>query len=64
MENKRPRKLALRDFKSINGLNPNFIKNIFPIQLNARVRPNDILKAHKSATFGDKSLTAQKTLKS
>ena len=34
------------------------MKNIFSVQRNIRVRPNNILvKAHKSATFGDKSLT-------
>ena len=33
------------------------MKSIFSAKLNARVRPNDILvKAHKSATFRDKSL--------
>ena len=33
------------------------MKSIFSAKLNARVRPNDILvKARKSATFGDKSL--------
>ena len=41
----------------INDLNPSFMKGIFSAKLNARVRPNDILvKARKSATFGDKSL--------
>ena len=51
MEIERPRNLALGVFKPINGLNPNFMKNIFSIKLNARVRPNDILKSQKSATF-------------
>ena len=33
------------------------MESIFSAKLNARVRPNDILvKTHKSATFGDKSL--------
>ena len=33
------------------------MESIFSAKLNAGVRPNDILvKAHKSATFGDKSL--------
>ena len=59
VEIKRPRNLALGVFKPINGLNPNFMKNIFSIKLYARVRPNDIKKAHKSVTFGDKSLTTQ-----
>ena len=49
--------LALEMFKTINDLNPSFMKSIFSAKLNARVRPNDILvKARKSATFGDKSL--------
>ena len=34
-----------------------FMKSIFSANLNARVRPNDILvKTRKSVTFGDKSL--------
>ena len=58
MELKRLRNLALEIFKTINDLNPSFMKSIFSAKLNAKVRPNDILvKACKSATFGDKSLT-------
>ena len=57
MEIKRLRNLALEIFKTINDLNPGFMKSIFSAKLNARVRTNDILlKARKSATFGDKSL--------
>ena len=57
MEIKRLRNLALKIFKTINDLNPSFIKSIFLAKLNARVRLNDILvKTCKSATFGDKSL--------
>ena len=57
MEIKRLRNLALEIFKTINDLNPSFMKSIFSAKLNARVRPNDILvKTRKSATFGDKSL--------
>ena len=57
MERKRPRNLALEIFKMMSDLNPSFMKSIFLAKLNARVRPNDILvKAHKFATFGDKSL--------
>ena len=49
--------MALDISKTINDLNPSFIKNKFLAKLNARVRPNNILvKAHKSATFGDKNL--------
>ena len=42
----------------MNDLNPSFMESIFSAKLNARVRPNDILvKARKSVTFGDKSLS-------
>ena len=35
------------------------MKNIFSTKINVRVRPNDILvKARKSTTFDDKSLTS------
>ena len=57
MEIKRLRNLALEIFKTINDLNPSFMKSIFSARLNARVRPTDILvKTRKSATFVDKSL--------
>ena len=57
MEIKRLRNLALEIFKTINDLNPGFIKSTFSAKLNARVSPNDILvKACKSTTFGNKSL--------
>ena len=57
MEIKRLRNLALEIFKTINDLNPSFMKSIFSGKLNARERPNDILaKACKPATFGDNSL--------
>ena len=57
MEIKRIRNLALEIFKTKNDQNTSFMKSIFSAKLNARVRPNDILvKAHKSATFGDKIL--------
>ena len=58
MEIKRLRNLALEIFKTINDLNPSFMKSIFSAKLDARVRPNDILvtKTRISATFGDKSL--------
>ena len=57
MEIKRLKNLALEIFKTVNDLNPSFMKSIFSAKLNARVRPNDILaNTRKSATFGDKSL--------
>ena len=58
MEIKRLRNLALEISKTIKDLNPSFMKSIFLAKSNARVRPNYILvKARKSATFGDKSLS-------
>ena len=52
MEINRLRTLALEIFKTINDLNPSFMKSIFSEKLNARVRPNQILvMARKSATF-------------
>ena len=57
MKTKSLRNLSLEIFKTINDLNPSFMKNIFLVKLNARLRPNDILvKTCKSTTFGDKSL--------
>ena len=51
------RDLALKIFKTINVLNPSFMKSIFSPKLNTKVRPNDILiKTCKSVTFEDKSL--------
>ena len=46
-------------FKTINDLNPIFMKEIFKSKTNPRVRPNDIIvKPRNTATFGDKSLMA------
>ena len=48
MEIEKFRSLALETFKTINDLNPSFMKSIFSAKLNARVRPNDILvKTHR-----------------
>ena len=53
--NNKTRKFGFRD-KTINDLNPSFMKNIFSAKQSTRVRPNDILvKTHKPATFGDKT---------
>ena len=58
MEIKRIRTLAIEIFKTVNNMNPSFMKNIFSPKTDARVRPNNIIvKAHNSATYGDKSLT-------
>ena len=57
MEIKRLRNVATEIFKTVNKLNPSFMKNIFTWKENARVRPNNIVvKSHNSATYGDKSL--------
>ena len=57
MEIKRLRNLATEIFKTVNNLNPSFMKNIFTSKENARVHPNNIVfKSHNSATHGDKSL--------
>ena len=57
MEIKRLRNLATEIFKTVNNLNPSFMKNIFTSKENAKVRPNNIVvKSHNSATYGDKSL--------
>ena len=57
MKMKRLRNLATEIFKTVNNLNPSFMKNIFTSKENARVLPNNIvIKSHNSATYGDKSL--------
>ena len=54
MEIKRLRNLATEIFKTVNKLNPTFMKNLFTSKENARVRPNNIVvKSHNSATYGD-----------
>ena len=40
----------------INNLNPTFMKSIFFEKLNAKLRHDILVKAHKSVTFRDKSL--------
>ena len=57
MQIKRIKQLAIEIFKTVNNLNPDFMKNIFSIKQNARVRPHDLLvRSHNTATYGDKSL--------
>ena len=62
---KKTQNLALEIFKTIRDLTPSFMKSISSPnrpKLNARVRSNDTLvKARKSATFGDKSLAKRGT---
>ena len=57
MEIKRLRNLATEIFKTVNNLNPSFMKNIFTSKENVRVQPHNIVvKSHNSAAYGDKSL--------
>ena len=64
MQIKRIKQLAIKIFKTVNKLNPDFMKNIFTSKQNARVRPYDLLvRSHKTATYGDKSLKNQEKTK-
>ena len=57
MKIKRSRVLAIEIFKTVNNLNPNYMKDIFTLKLHLKVRPNDILvKHHNSITYGAKKL--------
>ena len=57
MEIMRLRVLAIETFKTVNNLNPNYMKDIFTPKLHPKVRPNDILvKHHNTITYGAKSL--------
>ena len=58
MEIKRLRNLATEIFKTVNNLDPSFMKNIFTSKENARVPNNMVVKSHNPATYGDKSLMA------
>ena len=59
MEIKRVRVLAIEIFKTVNNLNPNYMKNIFTPKLHPKVRPNGILvKHHNTITYSTKSLKA------
>ena len=56
MQIKRIKQLAIEIFKTVNNLNPDFMKYIFTSKENARVRPHDLLvRSHKTVTYGDKS---------
>ena len=56
-EIKRLRVLAIEIFKTVNNLNPNYMKDIFTSKLHPKVRPNDILvKHHNTITYGARSL--------
>ena len=56
MEIKRLRNLAKEIFKTVNNLHPSFMKDLFTLKENAKVRPNNtVVKSHNSATYVDKS---------
>ena len=58
MKVKRLRKVALEISKTIKNIKPNYMKYVFTPKTDASVRPNDILvKSHKTANYGDTSLT-------
>ena len=51
------RVLVIEIFKTVNNLNPNYMKDIFTPKLHAKVRPNDILVMHHNTiTYGTKVL--------
>ena len=59
MEIKQLSVLAIKIFKTVNNLNPNYMKDIFKPKLHPKVRRNDILvKHHNTITYGTKSLKA------
>ena len=56
MQIKRIKQLAVEMFKTVQNLNPDFMKNIFTSKQNARVSPHDlIVRSRNTATYGDKS---------
>ena len=64
MQIKRVKQSAIKIFKTVNKLNPDFMKNIFTSKQNARVHSYDLLvRSHKTAAYGDKSLKNQKKTK-
>ena len=57
MEIKQLRVLAIEIFKTVNNLNPNYMKDKFTLKLYPKVRPNDILvKSHNTVRYVAKSL--------
>ena len=48
MEIKRLTVLAIENFKTVNDLNPNYMKDTFTPKLHPKVRSNDILVKHDS----------------
>ena len=54
---KKLRVLANEILKTINNINPSYMKNKFTSNTNAKVHPNDIVVwYHKSTSYDDKSL--------
>ena len=57
MEIRRLRTLAVEIFKTLNEINPPYMKNIFTPKENAKVRQNDIIvKRINTSRFGTQSL--------
>ena len=57
MEIRRSRTLAAEIFKTLNEINPPYMKNIFTPKENAKVRQNDIIvKRINTSRFGTQSL--------
>ena len=55
---KRLRVLAIEIFKTLNSLNPSYMKDIFSPKNVSKIHPNNIaVKSHQTAKYGDKSLT-------
>ena len=55
MEIKRLGVLAIEVFKTVNNLNPNYIKDEFTPK-HSTLRPKDMVKHHDTITYGGKSL--------
>ena len=59
MEGKRLRTLAIEIFKTINNINPKFMKNIFKPKINTKITTFDIIfNALNTTKFGSETLTA------
>ena len=59
MKIRRIKTLATEIFKTVNELNPNFMKTIFTSKTNSRVQPFDLLvKNSNIEKYGSKSLMA------
>ena len=51
MQIKRMKQLAIEIFKTVNNLNPDFMKNMFTSKQNAQIRPHDLLvRNHRIVT--------------